>query len=65
MANFGKKVGSLKNLKKALAPKATGNMIYIPSSGDELVVRFLQENDEWWEYAEVWSQELGASYPES
>ena len=63
MANFGKKVGSLKNLKKALAPKATGNMIYIPASGDELVVRFLEENDQWWEYAEVWSQELGASYP--
>lgn len=61
---FGRKVGSIGELKKSLKKK-TGTFIkYIPKEKDgTITVRFLEEPETWISFQEVFDQVKRASYP--
>lgn len=60
-AEFGNRVGNLKNLKKSLK-SGTGLLRYIPKSGS-LTVRFLEEPENWVNFYEHYDQQMKKSYP--
>lgn len=60
---FGQKSGSLRNLKKTLAKGGGKGFIkFIPKNGS-MNVRFIQEPEEWVNYAEHYDEVAKASFP--
>lgn len=61
---IGQKMGSIQKLKKSLAKGASNSawIKYIPKNSS-MTVRFIQEPEEWVNYAEHWDQGMRKSYP--